>query len=55
MTGKGLLLEGNGEVSAKGALSGAVKLAVEAKQKTVRGNYKLDGSLERPAIHKLAN
>jgi len=55
MTGKGLLLEGNGEVAAKGALSGLVKLAVDTKQKTVRGSYKLDGTLGLPTIHPASN
>ncbi|BCB27846.1 hypothetical protein SKTS_27320 [Sulfurimicrobium lacus] len=52
MAGKGLLVEGYGEVSAKGALSGAVKLSLEEKKKTMRGNYRLDGTLARPAIHR---
>ncbi|MEN6587838.1 MAG: hypothetical protein ABFE02_17495, partial [Sulfuricella sp.] len=52
MAGKGLLVEGYGEVSAKGELSGAVKLSLEEKKKTMRGNYKLDGSIGRPAMHR---
>ncbi len=52
IAGTGLLLEGRAEVSAQGAMSGTVKLQVESKKKTVRGNYTLGGSLDRPTIHR---
>ncbi len=50
--GPDLQLEGKAEVSAAGAISGAVKLQVEAKKKMVRGNYSLGGTLERPTIRR---
>ncbi|MBZ0106354.1 MAG: hypothetical protein K8H84_12090 [Sulfuricella denitrificans] len=50
IVGPDLQLDGNSVVSGKGAISGAVKLQVEAKKKTVRGNYILGGTLERPTI-----
>jgi hypothetical protein len=54
IAGPGLQLEGRAEVSAKGAMSGAVKLQVETKKKTVRGNYTLGGTLDRPTIRRAA-
>jgi hypothetical protein len=54
VVGPDLQLEGKAEVSAAGAISGAVKLQVEAKKKMVRGNYSLGGTLERPTIRRAA-
>ncbi len=54
MAGPELQLEGLAEVSGKGAMSGAVKLQVETRKKTVRGNYTLGGTLERPTIRRAA-
>ncbi len=53
MTGKGLLLEGKADVSSEGAISGIVKLQVEGKKKTTRGNYSLGGTLDRPVIRRV--
>ena len=54
MAGPDLQLEGRAEVSGKGAISGAVKLQAETRKKTVRGNYTLGGTLERPTIRRAA-
>ncbi|MDP2198225.1 MAG: hypothetical protein Q8K01_06560 [Sulfurimicrobium sp.] len=54
MAGPDLQLEGRAEVSGKGAISGAVKLQAETRKKTVRGNYNLGGTLERPTILRAA-
>ncbi|MBU0594324.1 MAG: AsmA family protein [Gammaproteobacteria bacterium] len=54
IVGPDLQLDGSAEVSAKGAISGAVKMQVETKKKLVRGNYTLGGTLERPTIRPAA-
>ncbi len=52
MSAPGLQIEGRAEVSSKGAISGAAKLKVETRNKAVRGNYTLGGTLERPTIRR---
>ncbi|MFH1494138.1 MAG: AsmA family protein, partial [Pseudomonadota bacterium] len=54
IVGPDLQLDGRAEVSAKGAISGAVKMQVETKKKLVRGNYTLGGTFERPTIRPAA-